>query len=183
MKKKRYEWIISNDPLCDKPTTLVSQRSIPMTFVFSIYYGFMSECWMQGRRYKSGWRFTCNIWFSNIHCANSRSGRTTVSLTPSYNERGYLYFDHDHEVRASNPHYTTESQCIEAAIRHVAARLDTTLQYYPDIVYYLLQPECEPFFSLYQALIEKEQWLDEVRNRTADSPKHFVGLSAQLQLF
>lgn len=183
MRKKRYEWIISNDPLCDKPTTLVSQHSVPVTFVFSIYYGFMSECWMQDRRFETGWRFTCNIWFSNIACASSRSGKTTVSLLPYYNERGYRYFDRDHEVRASNPHYSTEAQCIEAALWHVAARLDTTLQHYPDIVYFLLRPECDPFFKFYQQLIEKEHWLNELRNRQADRPDHFVGLSEQLQLF
>ncbi|CCH57569.1 hypothetical protein BN8_p06755 (plasmid) [Fibrisoma limi BUZ 3] len=178
MKKHRYQWIISNNPLCDNPTTLVSQSSRPVTFVFSIYYGFLSKSWIEGQHYLAGWRFSCNIWFSNIASCEGRSGRTTVCLSPSFDERGYLYFDSDHAVRANNPRYATEEQCIEAAIEHVAARLDTTLLRYPDIVYYLVRPEFDFFFSLYQALCDKKQWLDEVRH-----PKKFVGLGPQLQLF
>jgi hypothetical protein len=178
MKKPRYQWIISNNPLCENPTTLVSLCDQPVTFVFAIYYGFLNECWINDLHYRAGWRFSCNIWFSNLTCCEHRSGRTTVSLTPSVNEQGYLYFDSDHEVRANNPSFATQEHCIEAAIEHIAARLDSTLLRHPDIAYYLLRPDCDPFFTLYQSVCDKQQWLEEVRH-----PNQFVGLGPQLELF
>ncbi|GAA4459294.1 hypothetical protein GCM10023189_32760 [Nibrella saemangeumensis] len=156
--------------------------------MFEIYYGYWEDAgpprrtgrhaWQDGRHFPAGWRFGCNIWFGHVTDCGSRNGcYHTVGLLPCHDPRGYLYHNQDHNIRASNPHYATKEECIEAAIRLVAARSDTTLRLYPDVAKYLLRSELEPFFALWQTIIEKEEWLNQVRTPKA------VGLTEQLQLF